>query len=466
MPVENPFLTQDQQLVGDIYTATHTMDNLITLCDDYGARFSGSAQEHEAAQFMANLLRSYGLHNVHLQEVEFVGWTRGTVNLSITSPVEKVLDCITLPHSPPCDLRAPVIDLGDGHPDDFAARADDIAGKIVMVTSEVKPKGIDRWVHRSEKYNRSAMAGALGFIFINHYPGFGPATGGIGEGGEAPIPGISVSYEDGQYLRRLIERKGEISLHLQSTDRCSPMVSYNVIADLPGHKDPNQVVMLGCHYDGHDIAQGAGDPASGAVALLEAARVLARYASNLPYTIRFALWGIEEIGLLGSTAYVEKNVDKLDQIRFYLNMDAAGMVLSKDIQLNEWPELQTLLEGWQKEMALDFAVGQSVSAFSDHYPFFRQGVPTGGIGSVRQVRGGRGFGHTRYDTVDKLNLQTLREAAALAARLALRLASVDAWPVSRRSVEDVEALLASKPNYKAEQELEAQVKEYYARLGR
>ena len=76
------------------------------------------------------------------------------------------------------------------------------------------------------------------------------------------------------------------------------------MGDLPGREQPDQIVMLGSHYDGHDISQGAEDPASGAVAVLEAARLLARYAPALPCTVRFVLWGIEEIGLLGSRAYV------------------------------------------------------------------------------------------------------------------------------------------------------------------
>jgi hypothetical protein len=145
-------------------------------------------------------------------------------------------------------------------------------------------------------------------------------------------------------------------------------------------------------------------------------------------------------------------------------MDAAGVMASKDIQLNEWEALKPLFEAWAEEMAQDFAVGQSVSAFSDHYPFFRQGVPTGGINSVRQTRSGRGYGHTYYDTLDKVEIGGLREASALAARLALRLASREDWPVQRRSTEAVEKLLEETPSYKEEKELEARVNAYYERL--
>ena len=76
------------------------------------------------------------------------------------------------------------------------------------------PQDSKRWVHRHEKYDRAMLAGAAGFIFVNHYPGFGPATGGIGpdepQCGQAAIPGISISLENGAYLKRLLEQHGRV----------------------------------------------------------------------------------------------------------------------------------------------------------------------------------------------------------------------------------------------------------------
>ena len=91
-------------------------------------------------------------------------------------------------------------------------------------------------------------------------------------------------------------------------------------------------------------------------------------------------------------------------------------------------------------MTLPFGVGQSVNAFSDHYPFMLAGVPTGGMEQVKSTRTGRGYGHTRYDTLDKADITLLREAAVLAARLAVRVASEEDWPVARRSREAVTAV--------------------------
>lgn len=462
MSTNNPFLPIDQQIMGDVYTSAAAMDNLTVLCDEFGSRFGGTPGEKQAAEFIKAKLEAYGLSNVHLEPIEYIGWRRGEIKLEILSPLRKVIPCISLPHSPPANREGIIVDMGDGAPDAFDERADEIKGKIVLTTSEVNPGDVKRWIHRNEKYGRSLLAGAAGFIFVNHYPGFGPATGGIApdQGGAALIPGISLSFEDGAYLQRLIKRHGEVKIRITSSDVCEPMTSWNIIGDLPGQQDASQIVMLGCHYDGHDISQGAGDPASGAVAVMEAARVLSQYAADLPHTIRFTLWGVEEIGLIGSTQYVEKHKSGLDNLRFYLNMDSAGVIPNKGIVLNQWPELETLFKDWSQEMALEFGLEQSVSAHSDHYPFLMAGVPTGGIGSVGKKFGGRGYGHTRYDTLDKVTLTGLREAAVLGARIALRVASTENWPVSRRSQEAVTAVLDT-PDNREETDLFARVSRFY-----
>lgn len=461
----NPFLTLDQQMVGDIYTSAEVMDNLTILCDDFGSRFGGTPGERQAAEFMQRKLEAYGLQNVQLEPIDYIGWRRGEATFEILSPIQMTIPCITLPHSPPADLEAILYDAGDGGPQEFEEAGEQVVGKIAMVSSRAQPKGVKRAVHRLEKYGRSLLAGAAGFIFVNHYPGYGPATGsigGIGDTGEGLIPAISIAYEDAMFLTRLLERKGEVRVRIRSTDRCEPMTSWNVSGELPGTAAAPQLVMLGSHYDGHDISQGAIDPASGTVAVMEAVRVLAKYAGRLPHTVRVVLWGIEEIGLVGSYDYVKQHAAELDKIRFYFNMDSAGGAAPKDVMLNEWKELEPLIKEWQKSMALDFRVGQTVSAFSDHFPFLQQGVPTGGMESVARNFSGRGYGHTRYDTLDKAELHYLREASALAARLILRVASVTEWPATRRSQEAVAQLL-DRPEYNEERAIMNKIAEYVAK---
>ncbi|MBT3314925.1 MAG: M20/M25/M40 family metallo-hydrolase [Anaerolineae bacterium] len=458
----NPHLPLDQKILGDIYSSREAMDNLEVLCDDFGSRFGGTAGEKLAADFIATKYKEYGLSNIHLEPFEYLGWERGDVKLEIISPVQKEIPCITLPQSPPIEnFEGEIFNIGEGAPSDFNAKAAQIKGKFLMTNSALYPKGIKRWVHRSEKYGRSLLAGAIGFIFVNHYPGYGPATGGIGWEGEAALaPGISIAKEDGDFIQRLLKKHGSVKIRLTSTDTISPKISWNIVGDLPGTEKPDEIILMGSHYDGHDISQGASDPASGVVSVLEAARVLGKHV-KLPRTIRFVMWGVEEIGLLGSNAYVRDHADDLHKIRFYLNMDAAGGAPSKDINLHAWDVLQETFEGYREEMALDFAIGQTFHSASDHFPFLKAGVITGGVEPVRQTRSGRGYGHTQFDTVDKVEIQGLRDAASLAARIVLRVAHEKNWPATPRDTSAVDELL-NQPSRTEVQAYLAKMEEYHS----
>ena len=459
----NPLLDLDRKIIGDIYTSTATMDNLTVLCDDFGSRFGGTEGEKQAVDFLMEKMRAYGLSNVHTEPVDYTVWTRGQATLEILEPVQRTIPCISLPHCPAAQVEALLVDLDEGLPDHFDERAAEIKGNIAMATSEVAPYATSRRIHRSEKYGLSMINGAQAFIFVNHYPGYGPATGSIGyQGGPGGIPGISVCYEDGAYLQRLLARHGQVKLRITTTDENTPGISWNIVGELPGSSDADEFVMVGCHYDGHDITQGAGDPASGAVALLEAARVMAAHAGDLPLTVRFVLWGIEEIGLLGSKAYALEHADELDNVRFYLNMDSAGARADyQDIVLNEWPQLADLFATWRAEMADTFGIGQSLSAHSDHFPFFMAGVPTGGVQTADKRPRGRGYGHTYYDTLDKIDMAHLRLAAMRSARWLVRMASAPEWPVRRRTPESVQTLLDT-PDYQAEATFRRRLAEYYS----
>lgn len=147
-------------------------------------------------------------------------------------------------------------------------------------------------------------------------------------------------------------------------------------------------------------------------------------------------------------------------MRFYFNMDGAGSVKNKGVVLNEWAALESLVEGWRSDMAQDFGIQQSFSAHSDHYPFLLKGVPTGGLESVPKPTGGRGYGHTRYDTLDKVTLRELQDAAAMSARLAMRFASEPNWPVEQRSQAAI-AEIMSEPKYGEVKEIMDEVEAYH-----
>ena len=458
---DNPHLEVDKKIVSEIYTSSEPMENLKVLCDVYGSRFGGTPGDFGSVKWMVEKLKSYGIENACYETFEFPGWTRGPARLEVTSPIEKEFECISLPHSVSGEVEGKLVFLEDGPIDIYEKRKDDIEGNIVMVTSR-NPLGMTRFLHRSEKYMRSILAGAKGWIFMNHYPAHGPPTGGI----SPIIPAVGVSYEEGSFLARLLEREGEVKARITTTDRNMDMTSYNVICDISGISDDEEYVLSGSHYDGHDISQGAVDPASGAVTVLEMARVLNMVKDKLRRRVRLVCFGVEEIGLFGSYNYVAQHEEEMGALRFMLNLDAAGGSGKKGVILHGYPELEPFIEHAAKEMKAELPYFQRVSPYSDHWPFFLKGVPTAGGGDPEAIRTrtGRGYGHTRYDTVDKVELENLRLAAANYSRLLLRVANADEWLAKRKTKEEIEEFIKEQ-GYDQTIKLANKVKEYVRTWG-
>ncbi len=454
--VDNPYLSVDKEIVAEIYTSSEPMDNLQVLCDVYGSRFPGTKGDRQSVQWMVKRLKAYGLKNAHAEAFTIPGWTRGKASFQVTRPFRKAFDVISLPHSLAAEHEGALVYLGDGAIDVYEARRDEIAGNIVLVTSRT-PLGMERPLHRTEKYLRSVLAGAKGWVFMNHYPAYGPPTGSI----SPIIPGVGISYEDGSYLVRLLEREGAVRVKIKTTDRNHEVETYNVVCDVHGTTADPEFVVAGSHYDGHDISQGAVDPASGAVTILEIARNLWRVRSHLKRRVRLICFGAEETGLYGSHNYVAAHPEEMAAIRFMLNLDAGGGEGKKGITFHDFPELEPPLKAWAAEMKATLPADQQVSPYSDHWPFFLKGVPcgSGGDPEARRTRTGRGYGHTKYDTVDKVDLEYLRLAAANYTRFLLRVANADDWAPRRKTEAEIQAFI-QKQGYDQTLALAEKVKAY------
>ena len=144
---------------------------------------------------------------------------------------------------------------------------------------------------------------------------FGPLNPTLGGEDVVDIPTVGTSFDAGVSLA---QAGSTARVSVDFVDR----VSENVIAELPGRNDDN-VVMAGAHLDSVPTGPGINDNGSGSAVLLEIAQNLGRHRPE--NTVRFAWWGAEELGLIGSTAWVESLSDEeLDRIALYLNFDMVG----------------------------------------------------------------------------------------------------------------------------------------------
>jgi len=170
------------------------------------------------------------------------------------------------------------------------------------------------------------------------------------------VPSIAVTAENYNRVARLLEHSVPVKLafNIQTKFDMSQTESFNVIAELPGATKPNELVMVGGHFDSWHMGTGATDNGAGAEVAMEVMRILKSANLKMDRTVRMALWGGEEEGLLGSAAYVKehfadtatmKTTAEHDGFAGYFNIDnGTGKVRGIYLQGNEM--VRPIFEQW------------------------------------------------------------------------------------------------------------------------
>ena len=204
------------------------------------------------------------------------------------------------------------------------------------------------------------------------------------------IPVVGSSFPNGV----LLSAAG--STAFIQVDPPQQLVLYNVIAELPGKNNSN-VVMVGAHLDSVQAGPGVQDNGSGSSAILEVAVQMAKvFPRN---TVRFAWWGAEESGLIGSQAYVAGlSQEEQDDIALYLNFDMIGSPNyvqqiydgddSDGVGSGAGPagsaQIEKFFEDFYTENGEPFR-GTDFDGRSDYGPFIAVGIPAGGLFTGAEV---------------------------------------------------------------------------------
>ncbi|MFJ9827210.1 M28 family metallopeptidase [Streptomyces sp. NPDC101160] len=154
---------------------------------------------------------------------------------------------------------------------------------------------------------------------------------------------------------------------------------YNVIADWPGG-DPNQVVMSGSHLDSVTAGPGINDNGSGSAAILETALAVSRAQLQPTKHIRFAWWGAEELGMVGSKYYVN-NLASTERAKIsdYLNFDMIGSPNPGYFVYDDDPTIEQTFKNYFTGLGIVTEPETEGDGRSDHAPFKNAGVPVGGL---------------------------------------------------------------------------------------
>jgi len=425
-----PKLTDE--IVGNAYRNSKAWETLESLVD-VGNRMAGQDGEQEAADVVAEAFEAAGLREVSRDSFEIPGWWRGSTTLTLTDHDQTYADShqlFALPGTPAGEAQAEIVDVGHGTPEEF--ENPDLDGKIALASSKT-PESYDRWIHRREKYQAAADAGAVAFLFRNHVEGCLPPTGGVHDGDTpGPIPAAGVSRELGHRLVRYCERdtvKAEVAIDCRNEATTSQNVSARV------GPDTDEKILVTAHYDAHDIAEGAEDNGAGSALVTEVGRLLTALEDDLEIGVECVTFGAEELGLRGSTHMAETR--DLDQIKAVVNLDSIGGSRSLKVDTHGFDGLAGAFTTVSEELATPVDVSDDIVPHSDHWPFVREGVP-GLMAQSRSDGDGRGWGHTHADTLDKLDRRDFRDLAVLLTAGVARLAT-DEWPVEAVDPETIES---------------------------
>ncbi len=163
------------------------------------------------------------------------------------------------------------------------------------------------------------------------------------------------------------------------TFTASGATGYNLIADWPGG-DPNKVLMAGAHLDSVSSGAGINDNGSGSAGVLEAALAVSRAQLKPDKHLRFGWWGAEELGLIGSKAYVN-GLPSTERAKFagYLNFDMIGSPNPGYFVYDDDPTIEKTFKDFYAGLGVPTEIETEGDGRSDHTSFKNVGIPVGGL---------------------------------------------------------------------------------------
>jgi carboxypeptidase Q len=278
----------------------------------------------------------------------------------------------------------------------------------------------------SEFLLAEGVAGVLSF----GYSGDGGTVFGAQDGSREPndpVPpaNICITPEHYNRIHRLLSHNISVKLSFEvESEILEAKDSVNVIGEIPGGGKKNEIVMLGAHLDSWHGGTGATDNAAGSAVMIEALRILKVLDLKMDRSVRLALWGGEEEGLLGSKAYVKEHFGDPDTMKVteehaklsgYFNVDnGSGKIRGVYLQGNDM--MRPIFEEWFapfKDMGAG-AISIRPTGGTDHLSFDAVGLP--GFQFIQdELEYSSRTHHSNMDVYDHVSEADLRQAATIVA---------------------------------------------------
>ncbi|EWY41201.1 aminopeptidase Y [Skermanella stibiiresistens SB22] len=393
-----------------------------------GNRAAGRPGYDRSADHVAALLERAG-YTVTLEPFDFPFFEE--VAPPILTAIGVEIDrgqVITLPNSASGDVTAPLIPPSGSA---LGCEAKDFQGFIRGAIALIQ-RGTCTF---QAKVDNAVAAGAAGVVIHNEG---GPGRTDAFRGrlrDPAPVPVVGIPSDLGARLR-----EGRPDTRLAVEARSGTRSSVNVLADGP-EGTTGDTILVGAHLDGVPEGPGINDNGSGAAVILETALRMAELAGDPgggrpANRVRFAFWGAEEIGLVGSRHHVARlSEQERGRLAAVLNFDMLGSPNPGRFVYDGPVEIQRVFTGYFRAMGLDMGT-TPMRGGSDHAPFAAVGIPTGGLytgaGETKSDTSATRFGgvagrpfdpcyHQACDDIDNIDRAILDQMADAAAHAILTL---------------------------------------------
>jgi hypothetical protein len=388
-------------------------------------RHGGTSGEIAAREWVISRFQALGLQHVREEPVLYPRWIGEGARLTLLTSPTVELPCLALNGSastPPEGTKAPLVDVGNGQAEDFAALSrEETEGHVHLAWGGS--------LHRRDICLNARQAGAVGVIVAHPDPD--PADHGsdgphLLEAGTSVVlgrlPTFSVSHPTGLRLSRAAQQ--EIPVRINVSRRYDLGRGQNVVGEIPG--ETSEYVALVAHYDAWH--NGAADNAAGVAGMLSLAAAYRRAAEEglrPTRTLRFISTTSEEEGLMGALAdVVLRGLQVKARCRGVISLDVVGAP-GGTLWATGWPpQLCGSAAAIARGLGYEGATGNNVDCYQgriygDHWPYTLLRIP-----GVMLAKYPYRYYHTPYDTPDRLDYQDARYHTAVAGTLAWRLAAL------------------------------------------
>ena len=332
------------------------------LSNKIGGRLSGSLNSQRAIEWSKHELENLGLDKVYLQPVMVPKWIRGTFEYAnietspgntINVPVCALGGSISTPIS---GLRANVIEVKSF--DELVKVKNEVKGKIVFFNKAMRADLVNTFQAYSEAVNQreqgaeiAAKFGAVGVIVrsLNLKLDDQPHTGAMNYGTlpiSKRIPAASISTNGAELLSSMLSINKNLKFYLKQNCKNLPDVkSYNVIGEIKGTTNPDEIMVVGAHLDSWDLGDGAHDDGAGVVQSMEVPRLLKKINYKPKRTLRIVLFTNEENGKRGAIKYNKESKSNKENHVFAIESDAGGFT-PRGFNIDSNDEKFSIIQKW------------------------------------------------------------------------------------------------------------------------